>query len=102
MLRGPEADLREEMIDEPPPALRPAGQDREVAVGADRGAEGDVEIEAGVIRGGNFKILPFRQPEPRPQLRKNLLGGNQLGHTFVNLLAPAIDLLQPELFVPTL
>jgi len=43
----PERDLREEMIDEPPPALRSAGQDREVAVGTDGGAEGDVEIETG-------------------------------------------------------
>jgi hypothetical protein len=36
------------MIREPPPPLRPAGQDREVAVGTDGGAEGDVEVEAGV------------------------------------------------------
>jgi hypothetical protein len=50
-IRSPEGDFREQMIDEPPPPLRPAGQDREVAVGADGGTEGDVEIEAGE-RGG--------------------------------------------------
>jgi hypothetical protein len=35
------------MIGEPRPPLRPAGQDREIAVGTDGGAEGDVEVEAG-------------------------------------------------------
>ncbi len=47
-VRSPESDLRNQMIGELPPPLRPAGQDREIAVGTDGGTEGDVEIETGV------------------------------------------------------
>jgi hypothetical protein len=43
-VRGPERDLGNQVIGETPPPFRPAGQDREVAVRADGGAEGDVEI----------------------------------------------------------
>jgi len=48
------------MIGEPSPLLRPAGQDREVAVGTDGGAEGDVEVEAGVGREKRCQTLPFQ------------------------------------------
>jgi hypothetical protein len=43
------------MIDEAPPPFRPAGQDREVAVGTDGGAEGDVEVEAGRASSENLR-----------------------------------------------
>jgi hypothetical protein len=36
------------MVDEPRPSLRAAGQNREVAVRTDGGAEGNVEVEAGI------------------------------------------------------
>jgi hypothetical protein len=55
----PEIDLREEVIDEADPALPPAGENREVAVGADGGTEGDVEVEAGTGR-RCFQILSFQ------------------------------------------
>jgi hypothetical protein len=48
------------MIGEPPPAFRPAGEDREVAVGTDGGAEGEVEVEAGMGRKGGAQILPLQ------------------------------------------
>src|SRR5262245_7377999 len=47
-IRRPQGDLRDQMIGETLPLLRPAGQDREVAVGTDGGAERDVEVEAGI------------------------------------------------------
>lgn len=56
----PEGNLRDEVIREPPPALRPAGEDREVTVGTDGGAEGEVEVEAGVGRKRSVQILPFQ------------------------------------------
>ena len=58
----PKIDLGDQVIDEPGPALGAARQDCEVTVGTDRGAEGDVEVEAGV-RG--CQILSFQYPGRR-------------------------------------
>jgi hypothetical protein len=61
-IRGPERDLGNQVIGEPPSPFRPAGQDREVAVGTDGGAERDVEVEAGKERLERTQIRFFQEP----------------------------------------